>query len=347
MKKFLTLALCALMAMSTVLVGCNNNSKNDENNNEPNAVAPNNNDEGSNESENTVKFGAGVYTSAPSAVDATENKEGTGEIEITAAALTVDADGKIAACELDTASYTVNFTLDGKAIASEFKTKYELGKDYNMVAYGGAKKEWFEQADTFEAVVVGKTLDEVKALVAEGNKGTEEVTTAGCTIMINEFVSAIEKAYKAADTEISADTTLELNFATEQTCTDATEEKNGSNDISAYVFAAAFDADSKVVAASSDCVDVSFTFDANGVSTLDTTKPVLSKMEQGMSYGMVAYGGATKEWFEQADAFDAACIGKTKEEIAGLLGDDGKGNSDLQTAGCTINVTGFIKAATK
>ena len=62
---------------------------------------------------------------------------------------------------------------------------------------------------------------------------------------------------------------------------------------------------------------------------------------------MVAYGGATKEWFEQADAFDAACVGKTTAEIAGLAADDGKGNADLQAAGCTITVTGFVKAATK
>ena len=60
-----------------------------------------------------------------------------------------------------TASNTVKFTADGKAVASaEFKTKYELGKDYNMVAYGGATKEWFEQADAFETVVAGKTLTE-------------------------------------------------------------------------------------------------------------------------------------------------------------------------------------------
>ena len=62
---------------------------------------------------------------------------------------------------------------------------------------------------------------------------------------------------------------------------------------------------------------------------------------------MVAYGGAAKEWFEQADAFDAACVGKTAAEIAGLQAEDGKGVADLQAAGCTIYVTGFVKAATK
>jgi len=323
MKKFLALALCVLMVMSVVLVGCSGSSS-------------------------TVKFGAGVYVSAPTASDATADKEGSGKLDVTVAAITVDAAGKIVACELDTASNTVKYTADGKCVAnSEFKTKYELGANYNMVAYGGATKEWFEQADAFEACIVGKTLDEIKALVAEGNKGTEEVVNAGCTIMINEFVGAIEKAYNAATAEVNADSSLKVNVVTEQTCSDATEDKDGSNKITVNVFAAAVDSEGKVAAASSDCVEVSFTFNTSGAATLDTSKAVVSKKDQGANYGMVAYGGAEKEWFEQAAAFDAACVGKTTQEIAGLLGEGGKGASDLQAAGCTIDVTGFVKAATK
>lgn len=323
MKKTLVLAMCLILAMSALFVGC-----------------------GSGE---TLKFGIGVYSSAPAVADATADKEGTGKIDVTVAAVTVDANGKIVACALDTASNTVKFTNDGKAVAAtEFKTKYELGKDYNMVAYGGAKKEWFEQADAFEALVAGKTLDEVKALVGEGNKGTDEVVNAGCTIMINEFVAAIEKAYNAAaESNVTAENTLKVTAATEQTCTDATADKDGSNKVSTTVFAAAVDADGKVVAAASDCVEVTFTFDTKGVATLDTSKAVVSKKEQGSNYGMVAYGGAKKEWFEQAAAFDAACVGKTADEIAGFVGEDGKGTADIQSAGCTIYVTGFVKAASK
>lgn len=323
MKKTLVLAMCLILVMSALFVGC-----------------------GSGE---TLKFGMGVYSSTPAVADATADKEGTGKIDVTVAAVTVDANGKIVACALDTASNTVKFTNDGKAVAAtEFKTKYELGKDYNMVAYGGAKKEWFEQADAFEALVAGKTLDEVKALVGEGNKGTDEVVNAGCTIMINEFVAAIEKAYNAAaESNVTAENTLKVTAATEQTCADATADKDGSNKVSTTVFAAAVDKDGKVVAAASDCVEVTFTFDTKGVATLDTSKAISSKKEAGTNYGMVAYGGAKKEWFEQAAAFDAACIGKTADEIAGFVGEDGKGTADIQSAGCTIYVTGFVKAASK
>ncbi|MBP3381701.1 MAG: hypothetical protein J6L00_03550 [Clostridia bacterium] len=297
----------------------------------------------------TLKFGAGVYVTAPTVADATEDKDGSGKIDVTVAAVTVDADGKIVACALDTMSNTVKFTADGKAVAAaEFKTKYEQGADYNMVAYGGAKKEWFEQADAFEALVAGKTLDEVKALVAEGNKGNAEVVNAGCTIMINEFVGAIEKAYNAAaESKVTAKDTLKVTAATDVTTANATEDKDGSSKVSTTVFAAAVGADGKVVAASSDCVELSFTFDTKGASTLDTSKAVASKKEQGANYGMVAYGGAKKEWFEQAAAFDAACVGKTATEIAALVGQDGKGVADVQNAGCTIYVSGFVKAASK
>ena len=334
MKKSLVIVLALLMAVTAVFAGCGNTT-NTETTTQP--------------ADDTLKFGSAVYVSAPSATDATEDKDGSGKIDITVAAVTVDADGKIVACALDTASNTVNFTADGKAVAAEsFKTKYEAGADYNMVAYGGAAKEWFEQADAFEAVVVGKTLDEVKALVAEGDKGTDEVINAGCTIMIAEFVGAIEKAYNAAEESVvTADATLKVTAATEQTCTDATEDKDGSNKVATTVFAAAVDAEGKVVAASSDCVEVSFTFTTEGVSTLDTTKEVVSKKEQGENYGMVAYGGAEKEWFEQAAAFDAACVGKTASEIAGFVAEDGKGTEDIQAAGCTIYVTGFVRAASK
>lgn len=321
MKKFFALTLCIFLVIPAFLTGCGGSA--------------------------AVKFGAGVYVGAPTATDAAEDMDGSGKIDVTVAAVTVDADGKIASCALDTASNTVKYTADGKAVAGEFETKYEAGAEYNMVEYGGASKEWYEQADAFEALVVGKTLQEVKALVAEGNKGTDEVIHAGCTIMIHEFVGAIEKAYNAASSEIGADAVLKVNVATEQTLTDATEEKEGSNKIAVYVFAAAVGTDGKIVAASSDCVEVSFTFDMAGAATLDTAKAVVSKKEQGSAYGMVAYGGAAKEWFEQAAAFDAACIGKTAAEIAGLKTEDGKGVSDLQAAGCTIDVTGLVKAATK
>ena len=325
MKKFICVLLCVLMALATLsLVACD-------------------------KKEATLKFGLGVYTDVSSATDATEDKEGQGKATITAAVITVDADGKVVACQLDTADNTVKYTFEGKAIANDgFKTKYEQGTDYNMVAYGNAAKEWFEQCDAFEALVAGKTLDEIKALVAEGNKGNADVAAAGCTIMIHEFVGAIEKAFaNLADSAATASTALKLGMHTEQSTKDAAEEAPGQNQIETTVVAAAVDADGKVVVAASDCVQVKFTFDAAGASTYDLSKKAASKREQGANYGMVASGYAAKEWFEQADAFNALCVGKTATEIAALCASDNYGTDEVKAAGCTILVNGLTKAAAK
>ena len=331
MKKLLCLSLSVLMVVS--LVGCKKEEKKAE----------------------TLKFGLGVVTEVSKASNAEADANGQGKATTNAAVVTVDAEGKIVACQLDTADATVAYTGDGKAVANEsFATKYELGDAYNMVAYGGSVKEWYEQADAFEGVVCGKTLDEVKALVAGEGKGTEDVSNAGCTITVTEFVQAIEKAYNnAVASDVTAEHTLKLGVSTAQSCEDATEEKDGKNQLETTFLAVAVDAEGKVVAAASDCVQVKFTFDATGASTYDLTKAVSSKKEAGANYGMSAYGtdlngdGVVKEWNEQAAAFDAACVGKTASEIGGFANADGYGNADLQTAGCTMAIDGFVKAASK
>ena len=331
MKKLLCLSLSVLMVVS--MVGCKKEEKKAE----------------------TLKFGMGVVTEVSKAGNAEADANGQGKTTTNVAVVTVDAEGKIVACQLDTSDITVAYTGDGKAVANDsFATKYEQGDAYNMVAYGGAVKEWYQQADAFESVVAGKTLDEVKALVAGEGKGTEDVINAGCTITVTEFVQAIEKAYNnAVASDVTAEHTLKLGVSTAQSCKDATEEADGQNQLETTFLAVAVDAEGKVVAATSDCVQVKFTFDATGASTYDLTKAVSSKKEAGANYGMSAYGtdlngdGVIKEWFEQAAAFDAACVGKTVAEIEALVGTDGYGVADLQTAGCTMAVSGFVKAAAK
>lgn len=322
MKKILSVLMVALVVLSA-FVGCK-------------------------QEEPALKLGLGVYASA-SATDATEDKAGQGQATFTAAVVLVDDAGKVVKAFIDCADNKVNYTADGKAVANDsFKTKYEAGNGYNMVAYGGATKEWFEQADVFCSVIVGKTASEIKALVVEGDKGTDEVINAGCTIMIAEFANAVEKAINnAVASNATKNDTLKLGVSTTQTTADATEDKAGSNKVETTFFAAAVNAEGKVVAASSDCVEVTFGFDTAGKSTFDATKETLTKKEKGDAYGMKAYGGSAKEWFEQAGAFDAACIGKTAGEIEALMGADQKGSADLQAAGCTIAIGGFIKAAAK
>lgn len=294
-----------------------------------------------------LKIGLGVYTTA-SATDAGE-ANGKGTATMTVAAVLVDANGKIVQCQIDCADNKVEYSTDGKAVAvTEFKTKYEMGAGYNMVAYGGATKEWFEQADAFEALCVGKTAAEVLALVVNGDKGTDEVLAAGCTITINEMALAVEKAVKnAAESTATKADTLKLATFTELTSKDATEDAPGQQKLETSFVAVALDAEGKVKGADVDCVQVTFGFDTAGKSSFDASKAVLSKRELGDGYNMVTYGGAKLEWYAQADAFEGAIVGKTVSEIKALVGADLKGNDEIIGAGCTIMINGFVYAIEK
>ena len=166
--------------------------------------------------------------------------------------------------------------------------------------------------------------------------------------MINEFVKAIEKACanaKASDATTESD--VKLGMFTEQSKKNVSSAKDGENQIETTLFAAATDKDGKIVAAETDCVQVKFTFNAAGKSTFDATKAISTKRELGTNYGMVAYGEAAKEWFEQADAFETLVIGKSAGDVNALMGADNYGTADVKNAGCTILVNGFVKAAAK
>ena len=315
----------------------------------------------------TVKFGAGVQ-SAITPADATDEKNASGTLDASLAAVLVDADGKIVACQLDAVNMKTEFLADGKVkpvADKDLTSKVEQGDKYNMVNYGKGQaidggdvtKEWYQQADILETLVIGKTIAEVKALVVNGYRGNDAVIAAGCTIGINDLVLAVEKAVANAKTEVAADAKLSIGVKGEQKVTEASAEANASNKLTANIFIAAVDAAGKVLASSTDCVENTFTL-KDGKVDIDN-KDGLSKRNKGDGYNMVAYGkgkaidgGDVKnEWYVQANAFDAACVGKTASEIAGLMLTEGqhagRGVEGLQAAGCTIYVSGFVAAAAK
>ncbi|MBQ8622921.1 MAG: hypothetical protein IJ424_00860 [Oscillospiraceae bacterium] len=311
----------------------------------------------------TVKFGVGVYSYYEAGTNATEEAEGTGEVVSTAAAVMLDADGKIVKCVIDTVDYTAHWTLAGEDITYEndedIKTKYELGTNYGMAAYGndvngdGKVLEWNEQIDAFCSVVEGKTIDEVKALVVDGYQGNEEVMNAGCTIGIADYVKALEKAVaNVQDSGATANDTLKLAFVSTDEGKGATEEADGSVELEVTIVGAAVNADGKVSAMVTDAVQAAFGFNTVGAATYDAAAEIKTKLEKGDSYNMAAYGtdlngdGKVLEWYDQAAAFNAECLGKTASEISALVV-DGYGVESLQTAGCTIGISDMVKAAVK
>ncbi len=303
----------------------------------------------------TLKLGIGIVSYVDSITSADADTNGSGTNDTTVAAVLIDENGKIVKCAIDAVSNTMSFTSKGEYVtAEESKTKYELGADYGMIAYGGAEKEWFEQVDAFVALVEGKTLKEVQALVATDGKGTDEVITAGCTIYITDFITALEKAVTTAK-ECGASSKDDLNIgivSTQTGCQNATEEAAGINEIDITISAVALK-NGKATAIITDALAATINFDIKGISTSTVKYDVTTKLEIGDKYNMAQYGqdlngdGVVKEWYDQAAAFNSAVLGKDADGISALATSDGYGTEDLQTAGCTINIADMVKAAVK
>ena len=134
---------------------------------------------------------------------------------------------------------------------------------------------------------------------------------------------------------------------------DAVEETDGVAEAYTHIVAVAKNDKGEVTAAKTDALQAKMTFNAAGASTLAATE-AQTKRDIGENYGMAAYGkkhdgseGQPKEWFEQADAFDAALVGLTADKFATLMDADGYGTGDLATAGCTIGLDEMVETAVK
>ena len=353
MKKILSMLLVAVMLCTFVAAtGCGTKT-------------PDNSTPAGNDPVETLKFGLGVVASYGSAKDADGDTNGSGEVVTTAVAVLLDAEGKIVKIDLDSAQIKAAWTSAGAAVApTSLKTKYDLGADYKMATYGASQDrngdgkvlEWNEQADAFMATATGKTLAEVKAFVAEDGYTTGDLATAGCTINVFEFINALEKAVAAAaDSQATAADALNVALVSSAPTKDATEEADGNVEVDTTIVAAVVNAEGKVVVSKTDCVQGKVTFNLTGGATVDTTAAIETKREKGDNYNMATYGasqdrngdGKVLEWYAQADAFDAALVGKAAADFAGFADAEGYGTGDLATAGCTIGVTDMIAAAVK
>ncbi len=308
MKRILSLALVLVLALS-VFVGCGNSEK-----------------------DYSLAIGVQVTNDLASAKSSQ-----------TVAVVVADKDGKIVACRIDAIDFEAK-EKDGEAVTTAPVSKAELGENYNMVTYGGAIAEWYKQAEAFEAYVVGKTLTEVKAIAVNGEgKPTDTELTAGCTIDVTDFIKSIDNAFastKKVDFKASGDVKLGVSAK-------AAAIKY-SKDTAKYDYECDFSGvatvDSKVVAAIIDSTAVTATTTKNENGKISATKMDYkgTKLEQGDSYNMVAYGKAQAEWYVQAQTYANTAVGKTATELASLAVKD--------VAGCTIAVEGYkvaLEAAAK
>ena len=300
--------------------------------------------------EGAVKTGLAVSTKIADSVSATADAAGAAAYDITLAAVTVDDNGVIQSCVIDSVPATVNFDNKGVIttdLATVIDTKNEKGENYGMVAYGGAVAEWDAQVKAVADYAVGKTVDELKngdidMTTGKAKDGSDLSSSA--TIYLAGYVYAIEAAVNNAQ-HLGANTGDELVLTTmneigSSTSADAENAGNAQLDSTIAVLTRN---NGVITSCYIDSVQAKIAFDATGTITTDLSAPVQTKNELGENYGMVAWGGAIAEWNEQAAAYASYITGMTADEVAGIAVSETTkpaDGSDLASS-VTIAIGGF------
>ena len=318
MKKLITVALLAAMGLS--LVSCSNDGGSSSS--------------GSSASGSETSASASGTASAATVGTAVQlSQEADAEsatFDAIFAAVLLDGDGKIIDCEIDQTEYQP--TPDGAEV--DVRSKMEKGDDYGMVAAGASTMEWYSQVDAFEEYVVGMTGDEVAAIEMTDGKATDADLTAGCTIAVDGFVSAVKAACDNASAEVGS--TDKLAIAVTTTDGSGSDEAAFDTDFCAVTV----DGEGVVTSCYIDTVQASVgiadgVFDAASIANN-------SKKALGDDYGMVAAGASTMEWYTQAENFESYVVGKTADEVASTALTDGKATDADLAAGCTISIESIL-----
>ena len=187
------------------------------------------------------------------------------------------------------------------------------------------------------------TLILVLSLLA-GCAGTTVVYQTNCTCPVGSHDVAVQEtpATEAPVAEGAVKTGLAVVASIK--ITDPAEDADGTASYDVTYAAVNVDDNGVITACKFDSLGVDVAFAADGtINTADGE--VLTKHEKGFDYGMVAYGGSTFEWFEQANAVAAYAVGKTVEELkAGAIDESGYAvDVDLKSS-ASIKLYGYVAA---
>ncbi|MFA7672072.1 MAG: FMN-binding protein [Sphaerochaetaceae bacterium] len=164
------------------------------------------------------------------------------------------------------------------------KKEYDKGGNYNMVKFGGAQAEWYEQAQRLEAFLIS---------TQDPSKVTDSVS--GVSIGTDEFVKLAAKALKAGP-----------------------QKKGNYTDGIYYAIKDDFDSSGwkdyiSVLILNGNIVDVYWSaFDKNNNDKKD--------YDRGGNYNMVKFGGAQAEWYEQAQRVENNLIKTQNSETVDAIG---------------------------
>lgn len=286
------------------------------------------------------RTGLGVITKAESA-------DRAGEINTIAAAVLMDADGKVTAVELDELECAISSDSAGNVtMPTDWRTKRQKGDDYKLAEVSSIKKSWAEQADAFAEHLVGMTAEKIEKLETdEDGKAKDSDLLSSCTIAVDGYRDAVAKACAQAEALGAArgdELALGIEAADGSSSLTATDDKNvnAQADITVVVLTAG--SDGRVTSAIADEIEAALTVSSDG--GIDAPDSIMTKLEQGDDYGLRTASALGKEWYEHSEGFCSYLKGKTAAEIADIPTDGS--DADLKAL-CTISVTDMQKAAIK
>ena len=286
-----------------------------------------------------LKTGLAIVTNISKSASATAEANGKAEFDVTVVAVTVDDEGVIHNCIIDSIGATSEFSAEGVPVApgvAEVKTKREKGFDYGMVA-SGSKYEWFEQAEALAQFAVGKTVEQVK-----GGYGDDVDLATTASIYLGGYVAGIEAAAANAKS-IGAEAGHELKMAVCASLETSVKDVGGVAQLNLDAVALTVNGD-VITSCTIDSLQAAVEFDGTGTITTDLNEAPKTKNEKGFDYGMVAYNASKigLEWFEQVVNFCSYVCGKTAAEVAAIAVNEDDKPTDVDLAAeCSIAVADF------
>ena len=285
-----------------------------------------------------------------------------------AAAVILDANDKIALARID------------ELENGQSESKKQKGAKYGMLSeYGSKLAEWDEQIAHLEHELVGMSAEDVENIALnDKGKATDADITAGCTIAISSYNTAVIKAIENAKTKESFGATVDnlalvMNFIIGYANADAeyTVAISATALNRGYVMAE----ESRFLGAiPAECRLGSATVKTEkgkiaAAVIIDTNNRIVSvkideydksydktKKELGKDYGMYhpaescpnagyCWCSHLAEWDKQIEHLESELVGRNAEQVAIVNGGQG-GDADI-TAGCTVGIDGYTKAVIK
>lgn len=291
--------------------------------------------------------GLAVLPSLSASASASSEGDGAAQADILLVAVTVDDDGVIDSCIIDSIQAKIGFNAQGALttpLDTAFATKLELGDDYGMRAASPIGKEWNEQANALAGYVAGKTVDELKGIALDdsGHAVDEPDLTASVTIGISDLLEGVEAAVANA-AHLGASKGDKLGLAAETNMAsskDASSEEEGL--AQAYAtFAVTTTGGGVITSCLIDALQANVSFDTAGQITTDLASVPKTKNQLGDDYGMASASSIGKEWYEQAAGFCQYVTGKSADDVAGLaVNGEGKA-ADADLAAVTLGLGDF------